>query len=104
MWVPLVPLVGSVAALRAGAGGRPTAVHMETRHAMPPLLLFSPASSELTEQLGSLRCAVFIARALGAELLLPRWRCGQAWVASDVADATSLATLVPLVSGQVFNQ
>ncbi len=66
------------------------------------LIVYTPSSSELTEQLGALRCAVQIARALGAQLVLPRWRSGPAWVASDddVVDAAALATLVPLVSEQ----
>ena len=57
------------------------------------------AGDSLSEQLGALRSAVCIARALGAELVLPRWKCGPFWLSSKhVIDVVPLAALVPLVS------
>ena len=62
------------------------------------LVIFSPEGVLLSEQLGSLRCAVGIARALGAKLLLPSCWCGS-WIALEEAiDAATLASLVPLVT------
>eukprot|EP00964_Phaeocystis_antarctica_P109524 scaffold73971_cov64-Phaeocystis_antarctica.AAC.4 len=63
------------------------------------LLVYASSGDSLTEQLGALRCAVCIARALGAELVLPRWKCGPFWLSSKhVIDVAPLAALVPLVS------
>jgi hypothetical protein len=63
------------------------------------LVVYCASGDSLTEQLGALRCAVCIARALGAELVLPRWKCGPFWLSSKhVIDVGPLAELVPLVS------
>lgn len=65
------------------------------------LVVYCASGDSLIEQLGALRCAVCIARALGAELVIPRWKCGLYWLASEhVIDAAPLAALVPLVSEQ----
>ena len=63
------------------------------------LVVHSAAGDSLSEQLGALRSAVCIARALGAELVLPRWKCGPFWLSSKhVIDLAPVAALVPLVS------
>ena len=63
------------------------------------LVYWASSGDSLTEQLGALRCAVCIARALGAELVLPRWKCGPFWLSSKhVINVAPLAALVPLVS------
>ena len=63
------------------------------------LVVHSAAGESLSEQLGALRSAVCIARALGAELVLPRWKCGPFWLSSKhVIDLAPVAALVPLVS------
>merc|ERR1740139_29379 len=65
------------------------------------LVVHCASGDSLTEQLGALRCAVCIARALGAELMLPRWKCGPFWLASEqVIDVGPLAALVPVVGEQ----
>lgn len=62
------------------------------------LVIASPEDASLAEQLGSVRCAVGIARALGATLLLPRCWCGS-WVAAEEGiDTAALSSLIPLVS------
>ena len=68
------------------------------------LVIHSPPLAGLGEQLASLRCAVAIARALGAELLLPRWWVGAPpWAAcNEVVDSAALSKLVPLVSDAVY--
>ena len=77
-----------------------------TTESAPPaagslLVVYCASGDSLIEQLGALRCAVCIARALGAELVIPRWKCGLYWLASEhVIDAAPLAALVPLVSEQ----
>ena len=65
------------------------------------LVLHCASGDSLSEQLGALRCAVCIVRALGAELVLPRWKCGPFWLRSNhLIDVVPLAALVPLVSEQ----
>ena len=69
------------------------------RHTSMLVVHCASAGDSLSEQLGALRCAVCIARALGAELVLPRWKCGPFWLSSKhVIDVAPLAALVPLVS------
>ncbi|KAL1503174.1 hypothetical protein AB1Y20_011233 [Prymnesium parvum] len=62
------------------------------------VLLYAPPQAAISEQLRSLRCAVHIARALGASLVLPPWYASGAYTPlAEAVDVEALRTLVPLL-------